>query len=278
MTSGNVSDEPIAYRDDDALARLGGDRRPVPASTTGRSRRAPTTRCVRVSRRRTAPADPAALARLRPGRPRAARRRAAAAARLRRRAQEHVLPGQGRARLGEPPHRRPRELRDAALVHRGDRALRAPVRGRRPRSSPTTCTPSTSRPSTRSSATASSSSASSTTTRTWPRAWPSTASRRPAVGAIFDGTGYGTDGTVWGGELLVGDLRGVRARRARCWPVRAARRRARRSGEPWRMACAWLAAALGDDPASRRRWRRASTPRAWEQVAAAGADRARRRR
>jgi hydrogenase maturation protein HypF len=68
----------------------------------------------------------------------------------------------------------------------------------------------------------------------------------PAVGAIFDGFGLGTDGTAWGGELLVGDLRGFE-RAGWLWPValpggdRAAR-------EPWRMACAWLVAAGDEDP------------------------------
>ncbi len=80
----------------------------------------------------------------------------------------------------------------------------------------------------------------------------------PAVGAIFDGTGYGTDATVWGGEILVGDLRGFE-RAATLWPVRmpggAAAIR-----EPWRMACAWLAEAFGEPPAliaeiDERRWR-----------------------
>jgi hydrogenase maturation protein HypF len=81
----------------------------------------------------------------------------------------------------------------------------------------------------------------------------------PAVGAIFDGTGYGLDGTVWGGELLVGDLRGFE-RAGSLWPARMpGGERAIR--EPWRMACAWLAAAQ-DDPAQPRtldvdpsRWR-----------------------
>jgi hydrogenase maturation protein HypF len=65
----------------------------------------------------------------------------------------------------------------------------------------------------------------------------------PAVGAIYDGAGLGTDGAVWGGELLVGGVGGCE-RAGHLWPVRlpggdAAVR------EPWRMACAWLHA-LGD--------------------------------
>ena len=69
----------------------------------------------------------------------------------------------------------------------------------------------------------------------------------PAVGAIFDGAGLGTDGAVWGGELLVGGVGGCE-RAGHLWPVRlpggdAAVR------EPWRMACAWLHALGDDDPA-----------------------------
>ena len=48
----------------------------------------------------------------------------------------------------------------------------------------------------------------------------------PAVGAIFDGAGLGDDGTVWGGELLVGGLGGYE-RAGHLWPVAAAGRRCR---------------------------------------------------
>ncbi len=64
-----------------------------------------------------------------------------------------------------------------------------------------------------------------------------------AIGAIFDGTGYGSDGTVWGGELLVGDLTGFR-RAGALAPVRMPGGE-RAIHEPWRMACAWLTALDG---------------------------------
>jgi hydrogenase maturation protein HypF len=60
----------------------------------------------------------------------------------------------------------------------------------------------------------------------------------PAVGAIFDGSGYGTDGTVWGGELLVGDLHSFE-RVGHLWPVRLPGGD-RAVAQPWRMACSWL--------------------------------------
>jgi hydrogenase maturation protein HypF len=86
----------------------------------------------------------------------------------------------------------------------------------------------------------------------------------PALGAIFDGAGYGDDGTVWGGELLLGGLEDFE-RVGLTFPVRmpggdAAVR------QPWRMACAWLTAALEEPPPLPRRLRGHVSPDAWNQI------------
>jgi hydrogenase maturation protein HypF len=65
-----------------------------------------------------------------------------------------------------------------------------------------------------------------------------------AVGIAFDGLGWGTDGTAWGGEFLVADLDGFE-RAGHLAPV-ALPGGAAAIREPWRMAVSW-AAALGDD-------------------------------
>jgi hydrogenase maturation protein HypF len=65
------------------------------------------------------------------------------------------------------------------------------------------------------------------------------------IGVAFDGLGWGTDGTVWGGEILVADLAGferVGHLETVAMPGGAAAIR-----EPWRMAAAWLDAIYGPD-------------------------------
>ena len=88
----------------------------------------------------------------------------------------------------------------------------------------------------------------------------------PAVGAIYDGAGYGTDGTVWGGEILVGDLAGYE-RTGHLWPV-ALPGGDRAVAEPWRLACAWLVEATGEpEPAIPRLLRDVVEAKRWRAVA-----------
>jgi hydrogenase maturation protein HypF len=67
----------------------------------------------------------------------------------------------------------------------------------------------------------------------------------PVIGVAFDGTGYGTDGTIWGGEVLVAgltDFDRVASLSPVPMPGGAAAIR-----QPWRMAASYLLAAYGSD-------------------------------
>jgi hydrogenase maturation protein HypF len=90
----------------------------------------------------------------------------------------------------------------------------------------------------------------------------------PAVGAIYDGTGYGLDGAVWGGELLVGGLAGFE-RAGSLWPVRMPGGAAA-IHEPWRMACAWLTEAFGAPQPLPARLARVADERRWSAIADIG--------
>jgi hydrogenase maturation protein HypF len=82
----------------------------------------------------------------------------------------------------------------------------------------------------------------------------------PVIGVAFDGTGYGADGTIWGGEFLLADLSGFqRAGHLAPVPMPGGAAAIR---QPWRMAAAYLDAAYpGGPPAgldvarrNERRW------------------------
>lgn len=67
----------------------------------------------------------------------------------------------------------------------------------------------------------------------------------PAIGIILDGTGYGTDGNIWGGEILLGDCANFK----RCYHLAYVRMPGgeKAIAEPWRMALAYLKYAYGDE-------------------------------
>ncbi len=68
----------------------------------------------------------------------------------------------------------------------------------------------------------------------------------PVIGVAFDGTGYGTDGTIWGGEFLIADLAGFeRAGHLAPVPMPGGATAIR---QPWRMAAVYLDAAYPGGP------------------------------
>ena len=63
----------------------------------------------------------------------------------------------------------------------------------------------------------------------------------PIIGVAFDGTGFGTDGAIWGGEFFVGGYEGfTRAAHLRYVRMPGGEKAI---GEPWRMAEAHLSEA-----------------------------------
>ena len=70
-----------------------------------------------------------------------------------------------------------------------------------------------------------------------------------ALGVTFDGTGYGPDGTIWGGEFLLGDEKGYERVGSIAPFIHAGGDIASREG--WRIAYSMISTALGSEAANR---------------------------
>ena len=69
--------------------------------------------------------------------------------------------------------------------------------------------------------------------------------RERVIGVAFDGTGYGSDGTIWGGEFLIADYADFkRVGHLQPLPLPGADAAIR---EPWRMAVSYLYSIYGDN-------------------------------
>jgi hydrogenase maturation protein HypF len=67
----------------------------------------------------------------------------------------------------------------------------------------------------------------------------------PVIGVAFDGTGYGTDGNLWGGEFIIAGIDGFeRAGQLKYLPLPGGETAIR---EPWRTAVSYLMDATGAD-------------------------------
>ena len=236
MTSGNLSDEPIAHDDDDAVARLGPlvdglltHDRPIHIRCDDSVVRAAPGRLQVLRRSRGYAPEPLPLPFAR--RPAGARRR--------RRAEEHVSVAKDRDwvvpshHIGDLEHLATYRSFLQAVDH-----LCAPLRrragGRRPRPAPGVPVDQVRR----------SSSTCPTVGVQHHHAHVAACMvehgrTEPVLGLAFDGLGYGPDGTLWGGELLVADLGGFeRVGHLRPVPMPGGVAAIR---EPWRMAAVWAA-------------------------------------
>ena len=263
LTSGNVSDEPIAYRDEDALSRLGAiadafltHDRAIHIRTDDSVARVFRGRPALLRRSRGYVPEPVVV---RAGFPRPV---LACGAELKNTfclaKDHHAFISQ---HVGDLEN-----VGDPAVVHRGHRAFPPAVRhrpeGRGVRPAPGVpvhqVRPRPGRRRTWSGC--------STTTRTSRPAWPTTTIAGPVIGVAFDGTGYGTDGTIWGGEFLIADR--ARFRRAGHLAPVPMPGGAAAIRQPWRMAAAYLEASSLEASSADRLdvWRR--NQERWAAVAA----------